>query len=312
MTAKNEMKDILGDMRCGRILFDEPMSLHTSLAVGGKADALVFAENEDQLAQMIKKLAEHRKQYFVAGNLTNVLVKDGGYRGAIVLMTGLKDVTCEPAGGGASFIFAQAGAALSSVVHLSIMEELTGLEFCSGIPGSVGGAVWMNAGAYGREMKDVVESVTVLEAGGVKKTMKRNEIIFGYRKTSFPRGTVILGACLKLEKGERSKIKESINEIMRWRREKHPWDFPSAGSIFKNLPGQAAGKIIEESGLKGLASGGAQISSKHANFIINRGGATAADIMRLIETVRSKVKKEKNLVLDTEVVIVGEDECSGN
>ncbi|MDI6741441.1 MAG: UDP-N-acetylmuramate dehydrogenase [Smithella sp.] len=308
MTAKNEMKDVLGDMDCGRILYDEPMSLHTSLAVGGKAEALVFAENEDQLAQIIGKLSEHRKKYFIAGNLTNVIVRDGGYQGAIVLMTGFKDVTCEPAGGGKGFIYAQAGAALSSVVHLSITEELTGLEFCSGIPGSVGGAVWMNAGAYGREMKDVVESVTVLEADGVKKTMKRNEIIFGYRNTSFPRGTVILGALLKLEKGERSKIKETINEILLWRREKHPLDFPSAGSIFKNLPGQAAGKIIEESGLKGMAVGGAQISSKHANFIINRGGATAADIMRLIETVQSRVKKEKNLVLDTEVVIVGEDE----
>jgi UDP-N-acetylmuramate dehydrogenase len=312
MTAKNEMKDVLGDMDCGRILYDEPMSLHTSLAVGGKADALVFAENEDQLAQIIRTLEVNKKKYFVAGNLTNVIVKDGGYRGAIMLMTGLKDVTCEPADGGKGFIYAQAGAALSSVVHLSITEELTGLEFCSGIPGSVGGAVWMNAGAYGREMKDVVESVTVLEAGGVKKTMEGNEIVFGYRKTSFPRGTVILGARLKLEKGERSKIKETINEILLWRREKHPLDFPSAGSIFKNLPGQAAGKIIEESGLKGLAVGGAQISSKHANFIINRGGATAADIMRLIETVQARVKKEKNLVLDTEVVIVGEDECSGN
>lgn len=307
MAAKNEMQDILGGMDCGRILYDEPMSRHTSLAVGGTADALVFPENEDQLAQIIRTLGMNKKKYFIAGNLTNVIVRGGGFRGAMLLMTGLNDVTCEHTGGREDFIHAQAGAALSRVVHLSVAEELSGVEFCSGIPGSVGGAVWMNAGAYGREMENVVESVTMLDAGGVKKTMKGNDIVFGYRKTSFPPGTVILGTRLKLAKGERSKIKERINEILRWRQEKHPLDFPSAGSIFKNLSGQAAGKIIEESGLKGMTVGGAQISLKHANFIVNKGGATAVDILQLIETAQSRIKKEKKLVLDTEVVIVGED-----
>jgi UDP-N-acetylmuramate dehydrogenase len=165
----------------------------------------------------------------------------------------------------------------------------------------------MNAGAYGREMKDVIESVTLVDSKGVRKTMNKNEISFGYRKTSFPLGTVILEAKFNLEKGKRSKIKEKINEILQWRQEKHPLDFPSAGSVFKNLPGQPAGKLIEDMGLKGMTAGGAQISSKHANFIINTGKATASDILKLIEVVQFKAKKEKKLNLETEVVVIGDN-----
>jgi len=306
------MKEIFRNMDLGKVLYDEPMSLHTSLAVGGKADALVFIENENQLICAVERLRKNKKNFFMAGNLTNVIVKDGGYRGAILLLTGLKDVRCERTGDKDGYLVAQAGASLAKVVNVSVAEELSGIEFCSGIPGSVGGAVWMNAGAYGREMKDVIESVTVLDAGGVKKGMKANDIVFGYRKTSFPLGTIILDARLKLEKGEPSKIKDRINEILRWRQEKHPLDFPSAGSVFKNLPGQPAGKIIDDMGLKGMTAGGAQISSKHGNFIINRGHATASDILTLIETVQSRVGKEKKIDLETEVIIIGEDQCWEN
>ncbi|MFA5321618.1 MAG: UDP-N-acetylmuramate dehydrogenase, partial [Smithella sp.] len=229
------------------------------------------------------------------------------YRGAILLMTGIGEVNCEHKKDNGGFIVAQAGVSLAKVVSRSFAEELTGLEFCSGIPGSVGGAVWMNAGAYGREMKDVIKSVTLRDAEGIRKVIDKEEISFGYRKTSFSPGTIILGARFELEKGERSRIKERINEILQWRQEKHPLDFPSAGSIFKNLPGQAAGKLIEEMGLKGTTAGGAQISFKHANFIVNRGNATASDILTLIELVQSKARKEKNMNLETEVVIIGED-----
>jgi UDP-N-acetylmuramate dehydrogenase len=202
---------------------------------------------------------------------------------------------------------AQAGAALAKVVSRSVEEELTGLEFCSGIPGSVGGAVWMNAGAYGKELKDVINEVSLLDADGEKKIMKRDEMSFGYRTTSFPVGTIILGAQFKLEKGERIKIKEKINDILQLRQAKHPLEFPSAGSIFKNLPGQPAGHLIEAMGIKGMTAGGAQISSKHANFIVNNGNATASDILRLIEFIQSMAKKEKGVNLETEVVIIGED-----
>jgi UDP-N-acetylmuramate dehydrogenase len=222
-------------------------------------------------------------------------------------MTGRKEVNCEYTQERGYLISAQAGAALSKVVSLSVAQELAGLEFCAGIPGSVGGAVWMNAGAYGREMKDVIKTVTLLNADGEKRTMDREEISFGYRKTSFPSGTIILGAQFKLEKGERLGIKEKINEILQLRQTKHPLEFPSAGSIFKNLSGQAAGRLIEDMGLKGMTAGGAQISSKHANFIINRGNATASDVLGLIEFIQSKAKKEKGVNLETEVVIIGED-----
>jgi UDP-N-acetylmuramate dehydrogenase len=305
--GKNEIKEVLGDIVAGQILYDEPMSLHTSLVVGGKADALVLIENEDQLVRIVRILGKKRKNFFTAGNLTNVIVRDGGYRGAILVMTGMKDISCEYTPQDGFLISAGAGAALSKVVSRSVAEELAGFEFCSGIPGSVGGAVWMNAGAYGREMKDVIKTVSILDAAGVKKTMNKEEISFGYRTASFPDGTIILGAKFKLEKGERGKIREKINEILQSRQAKHPLEFPSAGSIFKNLPGQAAGKLIEDMGLKGMTAGGAQISLKHANFIVNRGEATASDVLALIELVQIRAKEEKGVNLETEVVIIGED-----
>jgi UDP-N-acetylmuramate dehydrogenase len=307
MAVRNEIKEALSGIFSGKILYDEPMSLHASLAVGGHADALVFIENEDQLAQAVRVLREKEINIFIAGNLTNVIVRDGGYRGAILLMTGRKEVRCEHIVEEGYIISAQAGAALTRVVNLSLAEELTGLEFCAGIPGSVGGAVWMNAGAYGKEMKDVVKAVSMLNTDGEKRTMNSDEISFSYRKTSFPAGAIILGAQFKLEKGERSTIKERINEILQSRQAKHPLEFPSAGSIFKNLSGQAAGHLIEDMGLKGMTAGGAQISSKHANFIINKGNATASDVLELIEFVQSKAKREKGVKLETEVVIIGED-----
>ena len=306
MAGKNEIQEIMGAIDARKVLYDEPMSRHTSLAVGGRADALVFIENDDQLERVVRKLTEKKINYFAAGNLTNVIVKDGGYRGAILLMTGIREVSCEHTKENGGFISAQAGAGLAKVVSLSVAEELTGLEFCSGIPGSVGGAVWMNAGAYGREMKDVIESVTLLDADGVRKKMTREEISFSYRKTSFPSGAIILGAQFRLEKGDGSRIKEKINEIIKWRQDKHPLDYPSAGSIFKNLSGQAAGKLIEDMGLKGMIAGGAQVSVKHANFIVNTGKATASDILTLIELIQSKAQKEKGVNLETEVVIIGE------
>jgi len=307
MAGRNEMKEILGDITAGKILYDEPISCHASMAVGGKADALVMIENEDQLARIVRILRGKKKNFFTAGNLTNVIVRDGGYRGAILVMTGMKEIKCEHDPQDGDLMSAQAGAALARVVSRSVTEELTGLEFCAGIPGSVGGALWMNAGAYGREMKDVVKKVFLLDDAGDRKTMDREEISFGYRRSSFPDGSIILGAQFRLEKGERDKIKGRINEIMQSRQGKHPLEFPSAGSVFKNLPGLAAGKLIEELGLKGTTVGGAQVSPKHANFIVNKGGAKASDILALIGLIRKKAQEEKGVELETEVVIIGED-----
>ena len=306
MAGKNKIKEALRNVIAGKILYDEPMSRHTSLNVGGNAGALVFVKSEDQLVEVVRRLREKKINYFPAGNLTNIIVRDGGYRGAIMLMTGMKEIRYEYTEGG-DFISAQAGAALAKVVIRSVSDELTGLEFCAGIPGSVGGAVWMNAGAYGKEMKDVIKTVFLLDAAGEKKIMNREEISFGYRKTEFPADTIILGAQFKLKKGERAKIKKKISEILQWRQKKHPLEFPNAGSIFKNLPMQIAGKLIEDMGMKGVNVGDAQISSKHANFIVNRGKATASDVLELIAHIQAKAEKEKGVNLEPEVVIVGED-----
>ena len=307
MAGKNEIKEALGDIIAGKILYDEPMSRHTSLNVGGHADALVFIKNEDQLIEVVRKLREKKIKFLPVGNLTNIIVRDGGYRGAILLMTGIKEISYEHEPEGGYFISAQAGAALAKIVSRSASDELTGLEFCAGIPGSVGGAVWMNAGAYGKEMKDVIKEIFLLDAEGGKKTMNREAMSFSYRKTLLPPDTIILGAQFKLEKGERAKIKKKISEILQWRQQKHPLEFPNAGSIFKNLPMQIAGKLIEEMGMKGMNVGDAQISPKHANFIVNKGKATASDVLDLIALIQAKAEKEKGVNLEPEVMIVGED-----
>ncbi len=307
MADINKIQDALGDIAVGEILYDESMSRYASLLVGGNADALVFIENENQLIQIVRRLKEKKIDFLPVGNLTNIIVRDGGYRGAILLMSGIKEINYQYTPEGGHLISAQAGAALAKVVSTATADGLTGLEFCAGIPGSVGGAVWMNAGAYGKEMKDVIETVSLLNAGSEKKILRREEISFGYRKSSLPPDTIILDAQFKLEKGERAKIKEKISEIIQWRQEKHPLDLPNAGSIFKNMPGQPAGKLIEEMGMKGANVGDAQISLKHANFIVNKGNATASDILALISLIQSKAKKEKGVNLETEVVIIGED-----
>lgn len=306
MTGKNEIKKALSDIVAGKILYDEPMSQHTSLAVGGNADALVFIKSEDQLLEVIKKLKEKKIDFLPVGNLTNIIVRDGGYRGAILLMTGMKKISYEYTPDAGYLISAQAGAPLTKVVNVSMSNDMTGLEFCAGIPGTVGGAVWMNAGAYGKEMKDVIQAISLLDAEGEIKTMNREEISFSYRKTLLPPDTIILSAQFKLKKGEREKIKKKISEILQWRQKKHPLAFPNAGSIFKNLPMQIAGKLIEDMGMKGVSVGGAQISAKHANFIINKSNATATDVLALIALIQSKAEKEKGIKLETEVVIIGE------
>lgn len=306
MAGKREIAEVLGGVG-GKILYNEPMSQHTSMKVGGNADALVVIESENQLAQIVGILESARINYLPVGNLTNIIVRDGGYRGAILLMSGLNKTEYRQAPDGGHFICGQAGARLSSLVGLAVVHELTGLEFCAGIPGSVGGAVWMNAGAFGREIKDVVTEVSLLDVGGPKRTMKRDEITFDYRRTVLPEKAIILDARLKLEKGDCEQIQKKIREIVQSRQKKHPLEYPSAGSVFKNLPGMPAGRIIEELGLKGKCCGDAEVSMQHANFIVNKGRATASDVLTLIGCIQNSAKVEKGIDLETEVIIIGEN-----
>ncbi len=180
------------------------------------------------------------------------------------------------------------------------------MEFCTGIPGSVGGAVRMNTGAYGREIKDVVFCVYLLDEEGEKKELSRDKITFSYRKTNLPPDAIVLSATFDLEKGKADEIRGRMKEIMQWRQEKHPLEYPNAGSIFKNVPGQPAGRIIEELGLKGKKAGEAQISPKHANFIVNTGRARAADVLELMAFVQKEAKEKKGINLEPEVVVIGE------
>ncbi|HOW56472.1 MAG TPA: UDP-N-acetylmuramate dehydrogenase [Smithellaceae bacterium] len=307
MAVKEEIREALAGIVEGKIFYDEPMSRHTSTGVGGCADALVLINGENELAGVIRSLRQRSIEFLVAGNLTNVIVRDGGYRGVIVLMRNLNNVSyrCVPENG--HYINAQAGASLASVVNRAAAAELAGMEFCAGIPGSVGGAVWMNAGAYGSEIKDVITAVSLLDAAGNKKNLATAEITFNYRRTVLPGQSIITGAEFKLAKGKAAEIKEKVADILRKRREKHPLDYPNAGSVFKNLPGMPAGRLIEEIGLKGARRGNAEISTKHANFICNTGGATAADVLELIELVQKTARRQKGVELTPELVIIGED-----
>jgi UDP-N-acetylmuramate dehydrogenase len=307
MAGKSEIKEAIAEIAIGKILYDEPMSRYTSLCVGGNAGALVFIESEKELIEIVRRLRGKRINFIPVGNLTNIIVRDGGYKGAILVMKGLKEINCASVTEGNYIIDAQAGASLSGLISFAAVKALTGLEFCAGIPGSVGGAVWMNAGAYGNEIKDIIQTISLLTAEGEKKTLRRVEISFGYRSSGLPAEAIILNAQFKLEKGQSEQIKGKISEIIKARQQKHPLNFPNAGSIFKNLPGQPAGRLIEEMGLKGTSCNDAEISPAHANFIVNKGKATASDVLSLITTIQTKAKKEKGINLETEVVIIGED-----
>jgi len=289
----------------GEVLFDEPLAPYTSMGVGGKADALAFPAGEEELRQAVALCRERGVDWFPAGNWTNLLVADGGYRGVVLALRDIRDVRLVRSVGQDAQIEAGSGAALAELVALSAREGLTGLEFGAGIPGSVGGAVRMNAGAFGREMKDVVESIRVLEKDGAFRERNRVELVFAYRNLELPGGAVITGVRFRLQAGDREAVSGRIAEIKALRRQKHPLEYRSAGSVFKNPREIPAGRLIEEAGLKGTRIGDAQVSEKHGNFIVNLGNARAVDVLALIDLVRERVLERTGITLETEVRIVG-------
>jgi UDP-N-acetylmuramate dehydrogenase len=304
-----EDETIRGELRIritGEILFDEPAARHASIGVGGRVDALLFPRNEKELIGIADYLRGRGIPFLPVGNWTNLIVRDGGYRGALVSLAHLRDMSLRGDGKGGVLVQAGAGCALSDLVSRSAGEALTGLEFCAGIPGSVGGAVRMNAGAYGGEIKDIVESVRLLDASGAIRSAAREELHFAYRNLDLPAETIIIGAVFCTRPGNGDAIAGRVREIMGIRREKHPLEFRNAGSIFKNPPACPAGRLIEETGLKGTRIGGAQVSEKHANFIVNQGRATAAEIIRLMALIQQRVFERTGYALETEVKIIGE------
>lgn len=300
-------RETFRDMVAGRVLFDEPTERYTSMGVGGRADALAFPSSKNDLQRIIPYLRDFEIPFIPVGNWTNIIVKDGGYRGVILSLQCLNHVTRIEREAGHVLIDAEAGVALSELVGSSARESLTGIEFCAGIPGSVGGAVRMNAGAYGNEIKNVIENANIMNIHGSISEFKRAALNFQYRNLELPEGAIIVGASFLLKKGIKEKIQGRIREILEIRQEKHPLEHRNAGSIFKNPKEFPAGQIIDALGLKGTRIGGAEISEKHGNFIVNTGNAKATDIIALIDTVKKRVWEERGIRLEPEVRIIGED-----
>ena len=286
------------------ILTDEPMSRHTTFRVGGPADFFVTPKAKEEVRDVIRICKEAGMPYYIIGNGSNLLVSDAGYRGVIVqIYKEINEVKVE-----GDLVKAQAGALLSGIAAKALGAELSGFEFASGIPGTIGGACVMNAGAYGGEMKDVLESVTVLTGEGKIIELGRNELELGYRTSVIAKkGYIVLGAVLKLERGDGEKIKTYMDELKEKRVTKQPLEYPSAGSTFKRPEGYFAGKLIEDAGLRGFQVGGAQVSEKHCGFVINRDHATAADIMELMRQVQIRVKENSGVDLEPEVKRLGDE-----
>lgn len=286
------------------ILIDEPMSRHTTFRVGGPADFFVTPKAKEEVRDVIRICKEAGMPYYIIGNGSNLLVSDAGYRGVIVqIYKEMNEVKVE-----GDLVKAQAGALLSGIAAKALGAELSGFEFASGIPGTIGGACVMNAGAYGGEMKDVLESVTVLTGEGKIIELGRNELELGYRTSVIAKkGYIVLGAVLKLERGDGEKIKTYMDELKEKRVTKQPLEYPSAGSTFKRPEGYFAGKLIEDAGLRGFQVGGAQVSEKHCGFVINRDHATSADIMELMRQVQIRVKENSGVDLEPEVKRLGDE-----
>lgn len=292
-----------------RVRQNEILAQHCSFRTGGPADLFIQVVSADELAETIDILAAYGCEAFLLGRGTNLLIGDRGFRGAVVTM-------CPPAGGESELsgvraegclLTAGAGASLNKIAIAARDAGLAGFEFAAGIPGSLGGAVIMNAGAYGGEMKDVVRSVDVLYPGTGIRRLSAQELEFGYRTSRVKHEhAIVLGAELELTPGDIDGISSRIAELARQRREKQPLEFASAGSTFKRPEGYFAGKLIQDAGLKGYRVGEAQVSEKHAGFVINRGGASAAQIRQLIEDVQRIVFENSGVKLEREVIFLGE------
>lgn len=280
---------------------NEPMSRHTSFKIGGNADLYIIPHDMDALIETVRILKETETKRYFLGNATNVLFDDAGFRGAVVSLGNICAIKVIE-----NRIVTEAGASLNLVCKTARDKELSGLEFAYGIPGSIGGAVFMNAGAYGGEMSQVVAQSTYLSLDDMTvHTIPLTAHEYGYRESVYRHNNwLVLSAVLELQKGEYDKINAAMNDYMSRRIDKQPLEYPSAGSVFKRYPGRYTGQMIEECGLKGYSIGGAQVSEKHAGFIVNKGGATSADVLALIEHIKNEVYKKFDCRIECEVIHV--------
>ena len=299
---KRDYKKWASGLIKGRVLFDAPMKQFTSMKVGGPADSLLFPKDADELKKVIRFARRKKIPFLILGKGTNLVVRDKGVRGWVISLTqGMKKIKID-----GEVIEAEAGLSLQRLVQFSIQKGFTGLEPFYGIPGTVGGGVAMNAGAWGAELKDVLLSVTLMKEDGEIVERSRSRLRFSYRGLVIPPSWIILKGRFQLKKGKKEETLERVKSYSEMRKRKQPLDYPSAGSVFKNPKEGPAGKWIEEAGLKGFRIGQAMVSDRHANFIINLGKAKAEEVIRVMEFIEKKIHEEKGISLEREVKVVGE------
>ena len=299
-----DLQGIFAGCTAKELLLEEPMAKHTSFRIGGPADVLAQPGNEAELAELLKRAAHHAVPVTLVGNGSNLLVRDKGIRGLVIKLSNLfSSITV--AGNVLTF---GSGISLAMASKKAASLSLSGLEFAVGIPGTIGGAVYMNAGAYDGEMAKVVTSVQVMDRQGQSSQLKADELDFAYRHTALQNsGLIVTSVTVSLQPGEAESIKAKMDDFSQRRIAKQPLELPSAGSMFKRPVGYFAGTLIEQTGLKGYTVGGAQVSTKHAGFVVNVGGATAKDVLQLIRDVQDRVLAAQGVQLEPEVLVLGEE-----
>ena len=299
-----DLQGIFAGCTAKELLLEEPMAKHTSFRIGGPADVLAQPGNEAELAALLKRAADHAVPVTLVGNGSNLLVRDKGIRGLVIKLSNLfSSITVE-----GNVLTFGSGISLAMASKKAASLSLSGLEFAVGIPGTIGGAVYMNAGAYDGEMAKVVTSVQVMDRQGQSSQLKADELDFSYRHTALQNsGLIVTSVTVSLQPGEAESIKAKMDDFSQRRIAKQPLELPSAGSMFKRPVGYFAGTLIEQTGLKGYTVGGAQVSTKHAGFVVNVGGATAKDVLQLIRDVQDRVLAAQGVQLEPEVLVLGEE-----
>ena len=299
-----DLQGIFAGCTAKELLLEEPMAKHTSFRIGGPADVLAQPGNEAELAELLKRAADHAMPVTLVGNGSNLLVRDKGIRGLVIKLSNLfSSITVD-----GNVLTFGSGISLAMASKKAASLSLSGLEFAVGIPGTIGGAVYMNAGAYDGEMAKVVTSVQVMDRQGQSSQLKADELDFSYRHTALQNsGLIVTSVTVSLQPGEAESIKAKMDDFSQRRIAKQPLELPSAGSMFKRPVGYFAGTLIEQTGLKGYTVGGAQVSTKHAGFVVNVGGATAKDVLQLIRDVQDRVLAVQGVQLEPEVLVLGEE-----
>lgn len=296
---KKDLQAAVAGVR-GRVSYDAPLDEYTSFKIGGPADVLVEPADVEDVGLLLKQARKNKIPLFVVGG-TNLLIRDGGIRGIVVSLAKLRAIKEEPS----DVLYAEGGVGMPTLIGYAVRRSLAGLEWAAGIPGTVGGCVVMNAGTRLGEMKDSLKAVRVVTMKGEVVDLPAATLRFEYRRAHLPKG-IVVGAWLQLRQGEKAEISRTVTEYLHYRKDTQPLTMPSAGCVFKNPPRDSAGRLVESMGLKGWRVGDAEVSTKHGNFIVNRGHATAADVIALIGKVRRAVKRRAGVELDLELKIVGD------